>query len=95
MTSTSMYNPPHPGRILREWLADRSVTEVANHLGVSRVALSRVLNEQAGISAEMSLRLSEALGTSPDLWFKMQAQFDFWQASRKRRKKIAPLKNVA
>ena len=92
---TSMHNPPHPGRILREWLGDRSVTEVANHLGVSRVALSRVLNEQAGISAEMSLRLSEALGTSPDLWFKMQTQYDFWQASRKKRKKIAPLKRVA
>lgn len=92
---TSMHNPPHPGRILREWLEGRSVTEVANHIGVSRVALSRVLNEQAGISAEMSLRLSDALGTSPDFWFKMQAQYDFWQASRKRRKKIAPLTRAA
>ena len=91
----SIHNPPHPGRILREWLEGRSVTGVANHIGVSRVALSRVLNEQAGISAEMSLRLSEALGTSPDLWFKMQTQHDFWQASRKKRKKIAPLKRVA
>jgi len=91
----SMHNPPHPGGILREWLEGRSVTGVANHIGVSRVALSRVLNEQAGISAEMSLRLSEALGTSPDLWFKMQTQHDFWQASRKKRKKIAPLKRVA
>ena len=86
----SMHNPPHPGGILREWLEGRSVTGVANHIGVSRVALSRVLNEQAGISAEMSLRLSE-----PDLWFKMQTQHDFWQASRKKRKKIAPLKRVA
>jgi len=40
----------------------------------------------------MSLKLSQALGTSPDFWFKMQAQCDFWQASRKKRKKIAPLK---
>lgn len=92
---TLQYNPPHPGRILREWLEGRSVTEVAQHLGVSRVALSRVLNEQAGISAEMSLRLSEALGTSPDFWFRMQAQHDFWQASQKRRKRISPLKRVA
>lgn len=90
-----MHNPPHPGRILKEWLEGRSITEVSRHLGVSRVALSRVLNEQAGISAEMSLRLSEALGTSPDLWFKMQTQYDFWHASRKKRKKIAPLKRVA
>jgi antitoxin HigA-1 len=92
---TTMHNPPHPGRILREWLEGRSVTDVANHLGVSRVALSRVLNEQAGISPEMSLRLSEALGTSPDFWFKMQSQFDFWQASRKKRKKVHPLGKVA
>ena len=92
---TAMHNPPHPGRILRQWIEGRSVTEVAHHLGVSRVALSRVLNEQAGISAEMSLRLSEALGTSPDFWFKMQTQFNFWQASRKKRRKVLPLKNVA
>jgi len=92
---TVMHNPPHPGRILRQWLKGRSVTEVARHLGVSRVALSRVMNEQAGISAEMSLRLSDALGTSSDFWFKMQGQFDFAQASHKRRKKVRPLKNVA
>lgn len=91
----SMHNPPHPGRILKEWLDGRSVTEVAKHIGVSRVALSRVLNEQAGISAEMSLRLSEALGTSADLWFKMQTQHDFWQAAQKKRKKISPLKKIA
>ena len=42
----------------------------------------------------MSLKLSEALGTSPDFWFKMQAQYDFWQASRKKRKKVPPLKKV-
>jgi addiction module HigA family antidote len=92
---TAMHNPPHPGRILRQWIEGRSVTEVAHHLEVSRVALSRVLNEHAGISAEMSLRLSDALGTSPDFWFKMQTQFDFWQASRKKRRKVPPLKNVA
>jgi antitoxin HigA-1 len=90
-----MYNPPHPGRVLKEAFEGRSITDVARHLGVSRVALSRVLNGQAGISAGMSLRLAEALGTSPDFWFKMQTQYDFWQASRKKRKKIAPLAKVA
>ncbi len=90
-----MHNPPHPGRVLKEAFEGRSITDVAKHLGVSRVALSRVLNGQAGISAEMSLRLAEALRTSPDLWFKMQAQYDFWQASRKKRKKITPLARVA
>ena len=57
----------------------------------SRVALSRILNGGAGISAEMALRLSDALGTSPDLWAGMQAQYDLWRASRKRRKKVARL----
>jgi addiction module HigA family antidote len=53
-----------------------SVTDAASHLGVTRVTLSRVLNGAAGISAEMGLRLSEALGTSPELWIGMQAQCD-------------------
>jgi len=59
--------------------------------GVTRVALSRILNGSAGISAEMTLRLSDALGTTPELWATMQAQHDLWQASKKRRKKIARL----
>jgi len=91
----AMYNPVHPGRILKQEFAGRSVTEVARHLDISRVNLSRILNEQAGVSAQMSLKLAEALGTSPDLWFKLQAQYDFWQASRKKRKKILRLKKAA
>lgn len=90
-----MHNPPHPGLALKEWLEGRSITEVADHLGVSRVALSRVLNCKAAVSAEMSIKLSEALGTSPDLWFKMQAAYDFWQAAKKKHRKIAPLAKVA
>jgi addiction module HigA family antidote len=90
-----MYNPPHPGQILKSELEGRSVTEVARHLGIARVTLSRILNEQAGITPEMSIRLSEAFNTSADFWFRLQAQYDFWQASRKKRKKIAPLKRAA
>jgi addiction module HigA family antidote len=83
-----MYNPPHPGSVLRDYLGSVSVTETAKHLGVSRVTLSRVLNRGAGISADMALRLSEALGTSPELWTGMQAQYDLWQASRRRHRKV-------
>jgi addiction module HigA family antidote len=86
-----MYNPPHPGSVLRDYLQGVSVTNAARHLGVTRVALSRVLNGSAGISADMALRLSDALGTSPDLWSGMQAQYDLWQASRKKRKKLGRL----
>ena len=86
-----MFDPPHPGSVLRDYLGDVSVTSAAAHLGVTRAALSRILNGSAGISAEMALRLSEALGTTPELWIGMQSQFDLWQASKKRRRKVVRL----
>lgn len=87
-----MFNPPHPGTVLRDYLGDVRVTAAAKHLGITRVALSRILNGSAGISAEMALRLADALGTSPELWTGMQAQYDLWQASKKRRRKLERLK---
>ena len=90
-----MHNPAHPGEVLREQIGDMPVSKLAAHLGVSRVTLSRVLNCRAGISAGMSLRLSEAFGTSPDLWLKMQMNYDLWQASRGRRRKVTPIRQDA
>ena len=90
-----MHNPAHPGEVLREQIGTMPASKLAAHLGVSRVTLSRVLNCRAGISAEMSLRLSEAFGTSPDLWLKMQMNYDLWQASRRRRRKVAPIQRDA
>jgi addiction module HigA family antidote len=86
-----MHNPAHPGKILAYYLEGRSVTEVARHLGVTRPALSRVLNGKAGVSADMALRISEAFNTEPDFWLRLQAQRDLWVASRKRRTKVKPL----
>jgi len=86
-----MHNPPHPGEVLREWLTDISVTDAAKHLGVTRVALSRVLNGAAAVSADMDLRLSKALGTTPGTWYSMQAQYDMWQAQRRFRAKVQPI----
>ena len=86
-----MHNPSHPGRLLAYYLEGRSVTEVARHLGVTRPALSRVLNGKAAISADMALRISEAFGTDPDLWLRLQAQRDLWVASQKKRKRVKPL----
>jgi len=83
-----MFNPPHPGSVLRDFLGNVSVTAAAAHLGVTRAALSRILNGSAGISADMALRLSDALGTSPELWIGMQSQYDLWRAAKNRRKKI-------
>jgi len=90
-----MYNPSHPGKLLAYYLQGRSVTEVARHLGVTRPALSRVLNGKAGISADMALRISEAFNTDPDLWLRLQAQRDLWVASKKRRVKVKPLAQSA
>jgi addiction module HigA family antidote len=86
-----MFNPPHPGTVLREYLGNVPVTAAAKHLGITRAALSRILNGSAGVSAEMALRLADALGTTPELWTGMQAQYDLWQASKKRRRKVERL----
>ena len=84
-----MHNPAHPGRLIAEYMENRSVTEVAKHIGVTRVALSRVLNGKAAISAEMALRLSAAFGVDPDLLLRMQVQRDLWVASQKKLPKIS------
>ncbi len=86
-----MFDPPHPGTVLKDYLGSVSVTVAAAHLGVTRATLSRILNGAAGISAEMALRLSDALGTSPELWIGMQAQYDLWQASKKGHQKLERL----
>jgi len=80
-----MHAPAHPGKVLRDYLGDLSVTEAAARLGVTRAALSRILNGSAGISADMALRLRDALGTSAELWLNMQTQYDLWQAESKPR----------
>ena len=92
-----MHNPPHPGEVLKDGLfADTgiTVTDFAKHIGVTRVALSRVLNGKAGISADMALRLAAALRGSAESWLHMQAVYDLWQAQHKARKKIKPLRRA-
>ena len=95
MTISQMHNPPRPGEVLREYMGEMSVTALAKHLRVSRVILSRILNGAAGISADMSLRLSEAMGTHPSFWYDMQASYDMWQAAHKKRPRIARLSKAA
>jgi addiction module HigA family antidote len=87
-----MHNPAHPGELLAGWLEDlnTSVTAFAGHLGISRVMLSRVLHGHAAVSADMDLRLSEALGTNPGYWLALQAQNDLWKATE-RAKDRAPI----
>ena len=78
-----MYNPPHPGGVVRRQCLDPlglSVTRAAQGLGVTRQALSDLVNEKAGISVEMAIRLSKAFGSSPETWLGMQMAYDLWQA---------------
>jgi len=90
-----MFNPPHPGETLREDVLPElglTVTQAAEQLGVTRVALSRVLNERAGVSPEMALRIEGWLGVEnggrADLWLARQATYDLWQARSKGMPKV-------
>ncbi len=96
-----MHNPPHPGETLREDMLPAlglSVTNAARELGVTRAALSRVLNGRAGISPEMALRLERWLGADhggrADVWLRMQSNYDLWAAERSAKavlKKVKPI----
>ena len=90
----AMFNPPHPGSILKEDVLPElglGVTEAAAELGVSRVALSRVVNGRAAISAELAIRLEAWMnGPSAESWVRMQAEYDLWQARQKSRPTIKP-----
>ncbi|MGC2211136.1 MAG: HigA family addiction module antitoxin [Candidatus Korobacteraceae bacterium] len=90
-----IFNPAHPGEVLRDYMGEMTVAEAATRLGVTRAHLSRILNGHAGVSAAMSLRLSAALGTSPEFWLKMQMQHDLWQAQKAKRPKIRPFPHLA
>ena len=92
---TEMYNPPHPGRILRDALGGMTVTEAAKKLHVSRTTLSRILNGAAGITADMSLRLAAALGTHDSMWYDMQRGHNMWKAKHRRRPHIERFRNAA
>ena len=79
----AMHNPPHPGGIVRRQCLQPlglSVTRAAEGLGVTRQALSDLVNERRGISTEMAIRLSKAFGSTPETWLGMQMAYDLWQA---------------
>ena len=79
-----MYDPAHPGEVLRDYLGEFDVTTLAERLQVARTTLSRVLNGHAGVSAAMAIRLAKVLpNTSPEFWLRMQMNYDLWQARKK------------
>lgn len=88
----TMHNPPHPGEFITDvYLEPNSISgrELALNLGVAASTLSRILKGLSGISPEMALRLSKALGRSPESWLALQYNYDLWQARQR-----VDLKNV-
>ncbi len=90
-----MFQPPHPGEMLREFLSDASVSVAAARLGVSRATLSRVLNVHHGVSAKMAPPLGEGLETTPESWLDMQVRYDLAQAATEPRKPLTRFKLAA
>lgn len=86
-----MHNPANPGELLKEFLGNRTATELAEHIGVARATISRLLNGRTGVTMDLSIRLGEALGLSPDFFSKAQLQYDLWIESQRKRPKIRPL----
>ncbi len=83
-----MHRPPHPGEVIRQLCLDPlelSVTDAARALGVTRKALSELLNGRAGVSPAMALRLAKAFDTSPEIWLNLQQQHDLSQVRAKTR----------
>lgn len=81
-----MYNPPHPGKVIYDLCIEPlglSITDAAKGLGVSRKALSELINGHAGVSPEMAIRLSMAFGGNPDSWLMQQMQYDLWISQQK------------
>lgn len=79
------HDPPHPGEFIREVYIDPydiSVRKVAENLAVSPSTLNRLLNGESNVSPEMALRLSKALGRSPESWLAMQDHYDLWHARK-------------
>jgi addiction module HigA family antidote len=82
-----MKSPPHPGRIVRQDCIEPlglTITAAAKALGVTRQALNNLVNGKAGVSPEMAVRLSKAFGSRPEMWLRLQANFDLAQVSQEK-----------
>jgi antitoxin HigA-1 len=91
MKMAKMHNPASPGELLREFLGQRTATELAKHIDVTRATVSRILNGRTAVSMDLSIRLGQAFALSPDFFSKAQLQHDLWIESQRKRPKIRPL----
>ena len=89
--AATMHNPASPGELLREFMGYHSAAELAEHIGVARATISRILNGRTAVTMDLSIRLGEAFSLSPDFFSKAQLQRDLWEALQRKRRKIKPL----
>lgn len=90
--------PTHPGAILRDDILpslNLTQTELAVRLGVSRRTVSQVIHEVRPLTADMAIRLSHLLGTSPESWLNMQQTLDVWELEKKNARIYERIKKVA
>ena len=81
-----MPKPVHPGEVLKELYLEPlqlTITNAARALGVTRNALSELVNGHSGVSTQMALRLGKSFGTTPELWLTMQQNYDLWLTRKK------------
>lgn len=91
-----MFDPPHPGEVLREFLPEgMTLEEVARRLDISRVQLSRILNGHCALSADMAIRIGLLTGTTPESWLGGQMKWDLWRAGQKAPPHVEPLPRAA
>ena len=82
----NMYNPPHPGEFIEEiYLKPFGLSSrfLAEKLGVAPSTLQRIIKKRSGVSPEMALRLSKAVGRTPESWLAMQDNYDLWQVRQR------------
>lgn len=98
----TMHNPSHAGQLIQEWLdglkendTPVTVTQLAQSIQITRAMLSRIINGKAPLTADIALRLHDALGISPDLLMRVQASHALWVESQKVRPNIQPLYQYA
>ncbi len=93
-----MKNPPHPGELIREDVLaalELPVKEAAERLGMSRVALSRVINGRAAISPDLAIRLERAGVSTARFWLNLQSNYDLAQALKHEQPPVRPLQGSA
>ena len=95
MTLKPMYNPPHPGEVLKElYMEGLTVTKAAEYLGVTRNTMSKLINAKQDVTPEMALRLAKAFDTDAEMWMNMQNTYDLWHAEKNSKKLLRTVKRV-